>query len=142
MIVGAIELRGRLERSARFGCVSESKLKSVSSLLSRNPYPGTTMPLPPVDSIVNVYDTTLPLRSATVRCVVDCRGWEIVALLAAAFEDEPSLSYGSPGATGLVAALSVISGRRSSANDIEVRPSTGTSKNAGSARKALRSANV
>ena len=53
-IVGLIELRGRLPPSTRFGCVSESKLKSVSSLLSRNPQPGTTMPLPPVDSIVNV----------------------------------------------------------------------------------------
>jgi hypothetical protein len=53
-IVGAIELRGRLPPSARLGWVRLSKLKSVSSLLSRNPQPGTTMPLPPVDSIVNV----------------------------------------------------------------------------------------
>ena len=37
MIVGLIELRGRLSPSARFGCVSESKLKSVSSLFSRKP---------------------------------------------------------------------------------------------------------
>ena len=36
-IVGAIELRGRLPPSTRFGCVVESKLKSVSSLLSRKP---------------------------------------------------------------------------------------------------------
>jgi hypothetical protein len=36
-IVGAIELLGRLPPSARFGWVVESKLKSVSSLLSRNP---------------------------------------------------------------------------------------------------------
>ena len=43
-IVGAIELRGRLPPSARFGCVAESKLKSVSSLLSRKPQPGTRMP--------------------------------------------------------------------------------------------------
>ena len=68
---GDIELRGRLPPSARFGCVSESKLKSVSSLLSRKPQPGTTMPLPPVDSIVNVYATTLPQGSETVRCVVE-----------------------------------------------------------------------
>ena len=53
-IVGLIELRGRLPPSTRFGCVSESKLKSVSSLLSRKPQPGTTIPLPPVDSIVYV----------------------------------------------------------------------------------------
>ena len=37
MIVGAIELRGRLFASARLGWVAESKLKSVSSLLSRKP---------------------------------------------------------------------------------------------------------
>ena len=36
-IVGAIELRGRFPPSTRFGWVGESKLKSVSSLLSRNP---------------------------------------------------------------------------------------------------------
>ena len=69
-IVGLIELRGRLPPSTRFGCVSESKLKSVSSLFARNPKPGTTRPAPPVDSIVNVYATTLPQRSAVVRCVV------------------------------------------------------------------------
>lgn len=38
-IVGLIELRGRLPPSTRFGWVNESKLKSVSSLLSRNPRP-------------------------------------------------------------------------------------------------------
>ena len=69
-IVGLIELRGRLPPSARFGWVVESMSKSVSSLLSRKPRPGTTMPLPPVDSIVNVYETTVPLRSETTRCVV------------------------------------------------------------------------
>jgi hypothetical protein len=53
-IVGDMELRGRLPPSTWFGCVVESKLKSVSSLLSRNPHPGTTSPAPPVDSIVNV----------------------------------------------------------------------------------------
>ena len=58
-IVGAIELRGRLPPAAEFGCAGSLKLKSVNSLLSRNPQPGTTMPLPPVDSIVNVYDDDL-----------------------------------------------------------------------------------
>ena len=53
-IVGAIELRGRLPPSARLAAVRLLKSKSVSSLLSRKPQPGTTMPLPPVDSIVNV----------------------------------------------------------------------------------------
>jgi hypothetical protein len=36
-IVGRIELRGRLPPSTRFGWANESKLTSVSSLLSRNP---------------------------------------------------------------------------------------------------------
>src|SRR5687768_18369885 len=73
-IVGLIELRGRLPPSTRFGCVVESKLKSVSSLFSRNPKPGTTRPEPPVDSIVYVYETTFPHLSLVVRCVVvsDC----------------------------------------------------------------------
>ena len=52
-IVGAIEERGRLPPPAS-SAVPGSKLKSVSSLLSRKPRPGTTMPLPPVCSIVNV----------------------------------------------------------------------------------------
>ncbi len=84
MIVGAIDERGRLPASALLGWVSESKLKSVSSLLTRNPQPGTTMPLPPVDSIVNVYETTLPRESATVRWVVDWAGWEKALAPAAA----------------------------------------------------------
>ena len=45
-------------------------MKSVSSLFARKPKPGTTRPAPPVDSIVNVYATTLPQRSAVVMCVV------------------------------------------------------------------------
>jgi hypothetical protein len=35
-----------------------------------------------------------------------------------------------------------MSGRRSAAKDLDSRPATGTSKNTGSARKALRSANA
>nr|BFE69436.1 hypothetical protein GCM10020092_027370 [Actinoplanes digitatis] len=73
-IVGDIELRGRLFGPGRFGsgalpCVGV-KLKSVISLLSRKPRPGTTIALPPVCSMVRVYSTTLPQRSATVRFVV------------------------------------------------------------------------
>ena len=37
MIVGAIELRGRLPPSGALGCMASLMLKSVSSLLSRNP---------------------------------------------------------------------------------------------------------
>jgi len=52
-IVGLIELRGRLPGSARLG-LGPVKLKSVSSLLSRNPRSGTVIALPPVCSIVSV----------------------------------------------------------------------------------------
>jgi len=72
-IVGLIELRGCFPPSTWFAVPVESKLKSVSSLLTRNPKPGTTIPAPPICSIVNVYDTPLPLRSTTDRCVV-CPG--------------------------------------------------------------------
>ena len=57
-IVGDMLDRGRLPAAGRFGsgtpACSGVKLKSVSSLLSRNPRPGTTMPLPPSCSIVLV----------------------------------------------------------------------------------------
>ena len=54
-IVGDIELRGRLPGSIRFGSSgSYTALKSVSSLLSRKPRSGRTMPEPPVCSMVSV----------------------------------------------------------------------------------------
>ena len=99
--------RGRLPAAGRFGsgavpCVG-AKLKSVSSLLSRNPRPGTTIPLPPVCSIVCVYDDDVapPVGAPRVvgvrsrRCPASCPRWP------------PSRScepFRSPGATGLVSA--------------------------------------
>ena len=53
-IVGAMLERGRLPARRRVRRVRSVKLKSVSSLLSRKPRPGTVMPLPPICSIVNV----------------------------------------------------------------------------------------
>jgi hypothetical protein len=57
-IVGAMLLRGRLPGAGRFaaGRVTSGALKSksVSSLFSRKPRPGTVMPLPPVASMVSV----------------------------------------------------------------------------------------
>ena len=54
----AIDERGRLPGPGRFGSctagLAGAKEKSVSSLLSRKPRPGTVMPLPPVDSMVSV----------------------------------------------------------------------------------------
>ncbi len=105
------------------------------------------MPLPPVDSIVNVYETTVPSSSATVRCVVERSGWSsAVAPVAPAFiraSVAPPSSVGSPGATGLVAAcVGLISARRSSAKDCDSSPASGTSTNAGSPTYRLRSANA
>ncbi len=83
---------------------------------------------------MNVYETTFPCRSETTRWVVDWRGWLIVALVRRALAASPWLSYGSPAATGLEAACSVISARRSAAKLSDSRPASGTSKKSGSAR--------
>src|SRR3954452_18020123 len=105
-IVGPIELRGRFPPSTRFGCGAESELKSVSSLLSRNPKPGPTRPEPPVASMVNVYETTLPHLSAVTR-------WVVVSDCDAATAATPALyGYGSPGATAPGTAVGVIRARR------------------------------
>lgn len=57
-IVGEMDDRGRLPGPGRFGSCTAgfagAKEKSVSSLFSRNPRPGTVMPLPPVCSMVSV----------------------------------------------------------------------------------------
>ena len=57
-IVGDIDDRGRLPAAGQVrvvhGRVAGAKLKSVSSLFSRKPRPGTVMPLPPVCSMVSV----------------------------------------------------------------------------------------
>jgi hypothetical protein len=58
-MVGLIDERGRLPGAGRFGSGTPGpwvgvKLKSVNSLFSRNPRFGTTMPDPPVCSIVSV----------------------------------------------------------------------------------------
>ncbi len=71
-MVGDIEERGRFPPSMRLGSLSSyTAEKSVSSLFSRKPRPGTTMPEPPICSMVKVYSTTLPHRSETVRFVVE-----------------------------------------------------------------------
>ncbi len=55
-IVGDMLDRGRFPAAGRFGSPENdgAKSKSVSSLLSRKPRPGTTIPLPPSSSIVFV----------------------------------------------------------------------------------------
>lgn len=65
---GDIELRGRLPGSTRLATGAPlsstgAKEKSVSSLLSRKPKPGTITPLPNEDSTVVVIDSALPKRS-------------------------------------------------------------------------------
>ena len=78
------------------------------------------MPLPPVDSIVNVYETTKPYRSATVRWVVDGPS---------PASDVVSGSGRSRRAPddGVGGACSVISARRSAANASDSRQRSGTS---------------
>src|SRR3954469_303796 len=103
-IVGAIEERGRLCAAGELA-LPVVKSKSVSSLLSRKPRPGTVIALPPVCSIVNVYSTTLPFASAIVMFVVFGPSVD---------EDtDPARCCGQdPGATGDVAAVVPISCRR------------------------------
>mmetsp|Transcript_6866 Transcript_6866/g.24427 ORF Transcript_6866/g.24427 Transcript_6866/m.24427 type:complete len:204 (+) Transcript_6866:116-727(+) len=57
---------GLAEPSGKSGIAS----KSVSSLLSRKPRPGTTTAAPRFSSMVVVHDTTLPCTSAIEKCVV------------------------------------------------------------------------
>ena len=64
-MVGDIELRGRLPGCTRLAMgvpspVVAAKEKSVSSLLSRNPPPGTITPLPKELSMVVVIERALP----------------------------------------------------------------------------------
>src|SRR4051794_1306126 len=107
-IVGAIDERGRLCGAGEFA-LPVVKSKSVSSLLSKKPRPGTVIALPPVCSIVNVYSTTLPLASAIVMFVVFGPSVEADAV--------PACVCGQlPAATGEMAAVVPISCRRTSAN--------------------------
>src|SRR6478735_864960 len=129
-IVGLIDERGRLPGPGRFGsgtpAVSGTKLKSVSSLLSRNPQPGTVIAEPPVCSMVSVYAATLPQRSATVRCVVPwssrAASWWVAP---AEHEDGPS---GLPNGNGRGAATVGLNSAqaRSFANACEVSCLVGT----------------
>src|SRR3954447_2220581 len=77
MMVGDIELRGRLPGSTRLatGCsgVPAEKEKSVSSLLSRKPR--TIRPDPKLLSIVVVIETALPDLSTIEIWLVAGRAW-------------------------------------------------------------------
>src|SRR3954469_23861883 len=77
MMVGDIELRGRLPGSTRLatGCsgVPAEKEKSVSSLLSRKPR--TIRPDPKLLSIVVVIETVLPNLSTIEKWLVAGRSW-------------------------------------------------------------------
>ncbi len=130
-IVGDIDDRGRLPGSTMFGSAGFGrKLKSVSSLFSRKPRPGTVMPDPPVDSIVSVYATALPHWSTTERWVVEMPSASPCSSRAAAAQ--PAASSGA-GATGLTDATSgSITQARASAKSWLSSVSVGTSTNAGS----------
>ena len=112
--------------SAGFG----TKLKSVSSLFSRKPRPGTVIPDPPVDSIVSVYATALPHWSTTDRCVVETPSVSTRSSNATA--SQPAASR-APAGTGRIDAKSgSIVQSRASANSWLSSVSVGTSTNAGS----------
>ena len=113
----------------RFGSFgSYTAVKSVSSLFSRKPRPGTTMPEPPVCSIVSVYETTLPQRSDVTRCEVEVptslrpTGGAVV---------QPVASR-APGCVGVGRARSVIWQARERANGFDSSVFSGTSTKAGS----------
>src|SRR3954466_6239025 len=95
---------------------------------------GSTIPEPPVCSIVSVYSTTLPHLSLTVRLDVDRPSWSsrlFVALLGGSHC--PLYDETSPAGTGLVSAVvGSIWQARSRANRWESRSDCGTSTYAGS----------
>ncbi len=98
-MVGAIEERGRLPGSTRFaiGMPSAwvSKLKSVSSLLSRNP-PGASTREPNPFSIVVVIESALPAASTIEMCEVDGSSIERSSASSIAWSQggEPALTSG------------------------------------------------
>ena len=125
-IVGAIELRGRLPPSTRFGCVRyEVEVREL--VVSRKPAArddeaGAAGRL----DRERVRDDVAPaVGGRDVRCRADARlarGWP-------GRSPPPSLNgYGSPGATGSSPRSSVISARRVAANPSESSPLSGTSK--------------
>ena len=79
--VGVMLDRGRRKGATSFGAnrglaeelataPAGTRLKSVSSLFSISPQPGTMMPLPQAYSMVLVTTTILPWASITLKCVV------------------------------------------------------------------------
>jgi hypothetical protein len=78
------------------------------------------MPEPPVDSIVNVYETAFPQRSAVTMCVVDPLRAAVTAAV-----DVHAGPASPPATTGGVAAVGVISARRVAAYESESSVSSG-----------------
>lgn len=159
-IIGDMELRGRrvprvvaslpnaVRRrpgvpSGRFGrlqCkvgLSGNALKSVSSLLSRKPWPGTTTAEPMFSSIVDVHDTTLPWLSATVKWVVD----DLLKLVLSAGQPVyPGMGWKGMGA-GIARVWTPV-GHRLAANPGSNNSADGTWSKSASPRNASRSANA
>jgi hypothetical protein len=106
MIVGDIELRGRFAALDAVRVRRRVVVEVCQLVVEQEPEARTTRPEPPVDSIVNVYDTTLPHLSDVVRCVVvsDCNAGRRC--------DARVVGYGFPGGTAPGAAVGVISARR------------------------------
>ena len=114
-IVGLIELRG-LPTLDAVRVRRRVEVEVGELVAEQEPNPGTTRPEPPVDSIVKVYETTLPHLSLVVRWVVVST--EVVS------DALPALNgRGSPGATGDVAA--VPGDQRASCPRVLLRQETG-----------------
>src|SRR4051794_23643447 len=131
-MVGDIDERGRFPGAGRLGSVglAGAKLKSVSSLFSRNPRPGTVMPEPPVCSIVRVYATALPHLSTTERWVVE--RFSVSGASAAAAAWQPAALSGAAATGFTLATFGLMTHARASAKSWLSRVSVGTSMNAGS----------
>ena len=96
--VGAIELRGRFATTL-FGWCRKRVVEVGQLVVEQEPPAGDDEPEPPVDSIVNVYETTFPQRSETLRCVVESPSWSADAL-ASSRARAPSSSHQVAGRDG------------------------------------------
>ena len=86
--------------------VQERVVEVGQLVVEQEPPAGDDEPGPPVDSIVNVYETTFPQRSETLKCVVESPSWSADAPSSsrarAAVERARSPGGTAPGAAGFL----------------------------------------
>mmetsp|Transcript_27306 Transcript_27306/g.66283 ORF Transcript_27306/g.66283 Transcript_27306/m.66283 type:complete len:291 (-) Transcript_27306:462-1334(-) len=114
--------------------------KSVSSLLSKKPRPGTTTAEPKFSSMVVVSATSVPCASTIDACVVPCRSSTSAA--GAWRAAKSPLPGGTPAGSGAPAATNARTycSARAATYDALSRPAVGTSTKSASAMYTLRSA--